>query len=56
LLTFEKLRQLRRVDTRNRDVGAYAVNHERQQQKDKPTAQITEFSCFCELSCVSYHV
>ena len=56
MLTLEQLLKLRRVNTRNRNVRTQAVNHQSEQQKDKPTTQIAELTRFCCLSRVCCHL
>ncbi len=56
MLAFEKLRQLRRVNARNRNMRANTVDHQREQQKDQAPTKVAEFAGFCQLSCVSCHV
>ena len=44
MLTLEQLLQLCWVDSWNRNMGSDAVDHQRQQQKDKPTTQVAKLA------------
>jgi len=49
LLTLEELRQLVRVDSRHGNMRADPIDHQGQQQKDQPTAQVAVLAGFCDL-------
>ena len=51
LLALEQLRELVRVDARHRDVRADAVDHEREQQEDKPAPQVAELAALAPADC-----
>jgi len=56
LLTIEQLLELFRINAWDRDVCTSAVNHQREQQKDKPATKVAELVSFGCLMCAGYHV
>ena len=55
LLAAEQCLQLGRINTRNRNVCAHAVNDQREQQKHEPIAQVTELAGLCNLGGAGGH-